>query len=360
MTKKILFLIAFILCVLPIKVHSGDFYQAVPHYINTDIEELTGNRDFSHMIEQIAKGEVPVEDDLLSKLVNIVFGEVRNCMVYTVSVLGFCIFSSCVKGSQLSLPGSAGEIAFLVCHFIVGGFLLGIMSNAVKIALSASEELSAFIRLSLPAYIGIASSMGINLTWAKSVFMIMINVVSAFAGGFMINAFMYTGILSMISNMSRQIHITKLIAIFRQAMFWVLGFLLTIFTGLGTLSGINASAVTGTGARAIKYTVGRSVPLIGGFLAESGDLIFASAKIFKNAFGTGGIIITFLLCLVPVLKLFVIGFVLKITAGLAEPFCEKRMCDTVYSAGQTVIHIMSALILMTVMFILAFAVILNV
>ena len=193
---------------------------------------------------------------------------------------------------------------------------------------------------------------------SQAVFLAMINVVSSYAGEFMIKAFLYIGVLTIISNMSLNIKLTKLISIFRQAMFWVLGFLLTIFAGLTTLSGIGAVASTGNGIRAVKYTVGKSIPLVGGFLAESAEVIMASARIFKNAFGTGGIILIFVLCAVPVVKLFVIGILLKFTAGLAEPFCDPDMCDTVYQVGQGVIHIMVSLILMTVMFILAFAVLL--
>ena len=87
----------------------------------------------------------------------------------------------------------------------------------------------------------------------------------------------------------------------KQTLFWILGFLLTVFASLTTLSGINASRSAGAGLRALKYTVGKSVPLVGGFLADSAELIAASVHLFKSAFGTGGIVVVFVLCVVPVL-----------------------------------------------------------
>ena len=175
----------------------------------------------------------------------------------------------------------------------------------------------------------------------------------------MINAFFYIAILTVVSNMSSAIHITKLISLARQVLFWVLGFILTVFAGMTTLSGLGASASSAVGIRAAKYTIGHAIPVVGGFLADSTELVLASAKIFKNAFGTAGIAVIAIVCLVPVLKLFVIAFMLKLSAGLTEPFCDNLMSDTIYQVGQSIIHIMVSVLLMSVMFILAFAVLIN-
>ena len=160
--------------------------------------------------------------------------------------------------------------------------------------------------------------------------------------------------------MSSSVRLTKLINISRQVLFWILGFLLTVFAGMTALSGLSASVSSNTGIQAVKYTIGHAVPLVGGFLADSTDLILASAKIFRNAFGTAGIIALAVLCSVPVIKLFVIGFMLKITAGLTEPFCDSILCESVYQVGQNIIHVMVSVLLMTVMFILSFAVLMSI
>lgn len=357
--KRLLLLLFSVICVLTLNAYAdeaGGF--TVPDFRNENIEEITGYDDFAGLVENIIKGEMPVNTDVISRILAFVAGDIKLCLTYIVSVMGFAVLSSCIKGSQLKLASGSGEIAYLVCYFMVAGFLLGILQSTVKTAISASSTLGDFIKMSLPAYIGIVTSCGFNFSGSQSIFLAMINVISSFAGDFMINAFFYMGILSVVSNMSEEIHLGKLIGILKQTMFWILGFLLTVFASLTALSGLNASGSAGTGIRALKYTVGKSVPLVGGFLADSAELITASALVFKNAFGTGGIIVIFCICLVPVLKLFVTGTLLKVASGLAEPFCDARMCDSIYQVGQTVIHIMVAVILMSVMFVLAFAVLL--
>ena len=48
----------------------------------------------------------------------------------------------------------------------------------------------------------------------------------------MVNSFFYIGILGIVSNMSSAIHITRLIHIARQLLFWILGFMLTVHYSL--------------------------------------------------------------------------------------------------------------------------------
>lgn len=357
--KLIKIIIVLFICFAPVGVLANDFSESVPHFSNELVDEVIGYATFKDVIDSIVNGNMDFEGGLVGRLINLAIGDVRQCLGYILSVIGFCILSSCIKGSQIRLSGSTGDISFLVCYCIAAGFLLGILRIAADIAYSASEDIVAFIKMSLPAYIGIITSTGVNVAASEGIFLVMINVVSQYAGSFMINAFFYIGVLTIVSNMSEEIHITKLIHISRQVLFWVLGFLLTVFAGMTALSGLNASAASGSGIRAVKYTIGHAIPVVGGFLADSTELILASAKVFKSAFGTAGIIILAIACMVPVVKLFFIGFLLKIAAGLTEPFCNKLICDTIYAIGQTVIHIMVAVILMTVMFILAFAVLLN-
>lgn len=322
--------------------------------------ELFENSDFVSFAQRVVSGEDEMIEGIVQKIMQLVMGDVKEIVGYILSVLGFVILSSCIKGSQIKLGEGVSEVAFLVCYFVIASFLMGILYKAVSLAIYAAEEIVSFIKMSLPAYIGIVTSMGINASAMQTLFLVMINVVSQYAGSFMINSFFYIGILGIVSNMSSRIHITKLISIARQILFWVLGFMLTVFAGMTSLSGLSVSASSATGIRAAKYTIGHAIPVVGGFLADSTELILASAKIFRNSFGTVGIIALGALCMIPVLKLFVIGFLLKVSAGLTEPFCDKLMSESIYSVGQTVVHIMVCVLLMTVMFIFAFAVLMNV
>ncbi len=357
--RYIFCVLIFLICFMPARSFAYEYSDESFSYTSEAFREVSETLDFGDFVSSVVKGDDPLPEGIFQKIVAMVIGDVKSVLSYILSVLGFVILSSCIKGSQIKLGESVSEIAFLICYFVISTFLIGILYKSVGIALKAAEEIVVFIRMSLPAYIGIISSTGINASAMQGVFLMMVNAVSQYAGDFMINSFFYIGVLTIVSNMSSRIQIMKLIHISRQVLLWALGFLLTVFAGMTSLSGLAVSASSATGIRAAKYTIGHAIPVVGGFLADSTELILASAKIFKNALGTAGIIALAILCLVPVLKLFAVGFTLKITAGLTEPFCDKLMSDSIYAVGQTVVYIMVSVLLMTVMFIFAFAVLMN-
>ena len=356
--KKILVLFALIF--FPMVVSANGFEEIIPDIYYEELETLTGYSDLSGLVNAIIDGETTDGGKIIEKIINFFAGELKNSIGYITAIIGFAMMSACIKGVGIKDGKSTDDLLFLIIYCIIAVFSLGILKNCVKTARELSEEIDGFVKMTVPAYIGIVSALTPikNPANLEGVFLVMINFVSFFAGKIMINMFFYIGILYIINYMSTEIHVLKLIELVRQILFWLLGFILTVFAGITGLSGINQVAVSQSGMRALKYTVGHAIPIVGGFLADSSDLIFASAKLFKNAFGTAGIIIIFAICLVPVIKLFVAGVLLKAAAGLTEPFCDKRICDCVSALGQTVIHIMVCVILISLMFVLSFATIL--
>ena len=358
--RKIHLLFLVITLCLPLSANASRFEDIVPNVGYDELESVTGYSTFSELVEAIINGESKDAKNLFEKILIFFTAELKSCIKYVSIIIGFAMLGACIKGVDIKITKNSAGILFLITYSIIAVFLLGILKNCISIASELSEEIDTFVKMTIPAYIGFVSAI-MSITNASSMeglFLVMINVVSAFAGKVMINVLFYTGVLYIINYMSTEIHVLKLIELVRQIMFWLLGFLLTVFAGMTGLSGINAVGASASGMRALKYTVGHAVPVVGGFLADSSDLIFASAKIFKNAFGTAGIIIVFAICLTPVLKLFAMGVMLKASAGLTEPFCDKRISDCIAAIGQTIIYIMVCVILICVMFILSFAVIL--
>jgi len=156
-------------------VHAEEFSDSVPDFSSEILEEITGNASMKELIEAVVNGEMPQYDGIIKKFVNIAVGDIKAAMGYILSIMGFAILSSCIKGSQIRLSGSSAEITFLICYFVVSGFLIGVLRMAVNTALGAAEEIVAFIKMALPAYIGIVTSMGVNVVASQGIFLAMVN-----------------------------------------------------------------------------------------------------------------------------------------------------------------------------------------
>lgn len=322
-------------------------------------EEFSELGNIEDLTKNIIYGKSPDYKSIAERMIAYVFEDIKKSSLYVSVILGLAMLSAFVKGTAIKLPTANGNVAFLIIYSIAAAFLLGILKSAMGIATETCEKINSFVKMAIPTYVGIISTtISADIGNLNGIFIIMINVLSGFVNGCMLKTLFYIGVLHLINNMSSEIHILKITETVSRCMFWILGLLLTVFAAMTGLSGITVSATSKVGMNAVKYTMGHSVPIIGGFFADTAEVILSSAVVLKNAFGMVGIIALFAMCLLPAAKLFVMGTMLKLAAGLAEPFCDKRISNCTYSIGCTIIHIMISLVLLSVMFVFAMAVIL--
>lgn len=358
--KRICVLAMLFAVAFAINVYAHDFENLIPNISLGESEEVLGYSEFADVVKAVINGNGAEFEGIFKRIAAYFVKDLKDGAAYTAAIVGFAMLLACVKGVGADFVKNSSQVVFFVCYGVIAAFLLGILKTAYKTAFDTAEKITEFVKISVPAYVGIVSAAAPSVGKAEldGIFLLAVNVLSEFVGRFALNAFFMAGILCMANHMSSEVHIMRLVQLVRQIVFWILGFLLTVFAGMMGLSGINASSGAVHGINAVKYAIGHSVPIVGGFLADSSEMVFASFKIFKNSFGTAGIIVIFSLCAIPVVKLFCAGILLKFAAGITEPFCDKRICNCVADVGQTIIHIMICVILLTVMFVFSLSVIL--
>lgn len=356
LTYTFFILILIFLSAIPVRAEN-DVLKIMPDIHVEEAELLTG-MDLKELAEVLINGEEPNYKNIADRFLKYFFEDIRSSISSVVLIFALAMLSACIRGTAVNMPSGNSDAAFLIMYCVIAALLLGLLKTSYTIAAEASDKIIAFVKSSVPAYIGIASAVLPNgIGNLNGIFVLMVNIVAEFAGGFVLKILFFVGIMYIVNNISAEIHILKLIELVRQSVFWILGFLLTVFGGLTGLSGISVSAVSKSGIGAAKYALGHSFPLVGGFLSDSAELIYSSAAVLKSVIGVVGITALFAICLFPAIKLFSIGVILKAAAAFAEPFCDKRICGCISAVGQTVIYIMVCVILVCVMFIFNIAVI---
>ena len=82
-----------------------------------------------------------------------------------------------------------------------------------------------------------------------------------------------------------------------------------------------------------RFSIDNFVPIIGGFAADSLDMVISCIGLIKNAVGIVGIVLIISLLILPVIKLLAIAAVYKITAIAAEPVASKNISDSLNEIG---------------------------
>ena len=122
-----------------------------------------------------------------------------------------------------------------------------------------------------------------------------------------------------------------------------LKWVLYIFTGYISITGVVSGTVDSSALKAAKLTISSAVPVVGGILSDASEAILVSAGIMKNAAGVYGIFAVLAICVGPFLQIGVQYLTLKFTAGVCQMLGNKSSVDLVesFSTGMGIVLAMT-------------------
>lgn len=132
----------------------------------------------------------------------------------------------------------------------------------------------------------------------------------------------------------------------------IVGILLILYGGVTALSTV-AGKVTGTLAgKTIKYAAQSFVPVIGGALADSLEMVQTSARAVSGALGVGGVIGLLLTGFFPLIEVLSLAIAVKISGVLCSVAGEEKTAGIILSTGEALIRLCGILLSVGVMFVL--------
>lgn len=136
---------------------------------------------------------------------------------------------------------------------------------------------------------------------------------------------------------------------------WGLGIMMIGFSCAATLSGALTGARTSMAGRTLKYT-GAMVPVVGRYLAESADMVFAGASVLKGTAGIAAAAAILTAAAVPCVQMVIHVVVYRLAGILIRPVADEKISRMVGVVGDAFTMITGITILMSVMCVLNIAV----
>ena len=242
------------------------------------------------------------------------------------AVIGIMLLYALLDSMKLSfdnksLTGVLGAVSALcICSIIVLPIVKCIGRASIVISNSAK-----FMFCYIPVMSGLMISSG-QVVSGTSYNFLMVGVgevIAQLSAGILaplLNIFLA---LSVISSISPKVGFAGLCEFINQAVKWVLGFVMSLFTGFLTIKSIVAAAADNTSSKAAKMFISSFIPIVGGALSDAYNTVQSCVKLLKSSVGAfailaaGFIFIPILLeCLIWILSLGLcssIGDVLNLT-----------------------------------------------
>lgn len=243
------------------------------------------------------------------------------------------------------------DIAYFTCFASMIVVISKSFYISISIASNAVNGISDFMYAIVPVMIVLFASIG-NVTQAifmDPILIASINICITIISKVIFPMITLSFVLSFVNNLSEDYKIGRLSSIIKSSVLWIQGTMMTIFVTILTIRSIASATMDDVTIKAAKFAVDSAVPVVGKTLSDAISTMAGYTLLLKNSIGTLGMVVIILVMLSPIIKLFCISGIYKVTGALLQPISDKRLTDSIDSVGNCITLILACVICTTVM-----------
>ncbi|MCI8647833.1 MAG: stage III sporulation protein AE [Firmicutes bacterium] len=316
------------------------------------------------IVQSFIKGEPLFDTEiLLEHIWDVFLYEIRAGLVLGVEIISICIVMGLLKNFSNSFGDKpVSTLGTVVCSCLVITLCLRDFMITYESCLGTLNIMTNTMQILLPILIPLLISIGGFSSGGvlNPVIMGAITIFNTVLQKFILPVLFISSIFILINSLTEKDYVSRLAVFLRRAALFLTGLAVTIFTGLTAIQGLATKTADGLLVNTARYSVDNFIPIVGGFAADSVDMVLSCAAVIKNGIGVLGIVIILCLLVMPVLKILAIAVIYKLTAVLAEPVATKQISASLNEMGSAVITMAVVLGLCALMFLIFLTIIIGI
>ncbi len=374
MKKSIFVLIVMIIFLIPIKAYGND-------EVNIDGEQMSKINGLYDYISNLDTGTELLKDmspkefvqsymkdgqgslerkEILKMALGYLFKEI----VVSFKIIGQLIIIAIVCALLNNLQNAFSNeklcnVAYFACFsvmiiLIARGFYIG-----VELTQQVINSISDFMVALMPVLIMLLASVG-SVSQAVVMDPIIMGVCTLgtkLYSSIIIPIICMSFVLDFVNNISNEYNVKNLTSLLKKFALWVQGIFLTIFVGIITIRGIVGNSFDVVTTKTAKFAMDSFIPVVGKTLSDAFATVASYTLLLKNSVSLLGVVILISIILLPIIKIFVMGFMYKLTSALLQPVSDNKVTNIIDAAGGSLMLLGSCIICVSVMFFIMIAII---
>lgn len=327
------------------------------------LRPITGGTDLKTFVTMLAKGGADFKiSDVYSLVLDSMFSGVKESIPAIVQIIVIALLFSIITHFKPSFGETGVSKAAQTAQFvIIGTITIGILSVAFSIGAGAITSMTSFTSELFPLLITLLTALG-GITSAailSPATVFLTTGISIFFSNVIMPLVIVLTVFTIINNFSTSIKLTGFCALIKTIVKWAIGLSFTIFLGIITIQGLLGSTFDGISIKTAKYTIDKLVPIIGGMVSDSVDVLISCTLLIKNAVGIAGIIIIAGIAITPVFGILAHYFLFKLTGAVLEPIGGKPIGKFATESADVLLLLFAAVLAAAAMFFITVAVIIG-
>lgn len=295
----------------------------------------------SDIVTNMINGNALFDSDrIIDNLIDLFLMEVKASVFLGCQILAICIVTGLLSSFSNTFGNkTVSSLGNMVCSIIIIALCIGNFHQTYGYCQDTMNVMTSSMEILLPIMIPLLISMG-GITSGS----IMNPAIVAAVTGFnfimqhlILPLVFLSAVFVLINSITEKDYVSKLSAFLRKGSIFLTGLLITVFTGLTAIQGIITKSADGILINTARFSIDNFVPIVGGFAADSLEMVISCVGLIKNAVGIIGIIIILSLLIIPVIKMLSVAVIYKIIAIAAEPVAPKSISDSLNEIGNAAI-----------------------
>ena len=337
-----------------------DFLNSAQKFTKNNFPDLDILEVFSTSITGNLSG---AGNTILKSIENIISNELMISMNLIASVLVVVVIHSILKTIIENLENSsASQIVYIIQYLIIVTIVINTFVSILDITKNSINELVNFMNLLIPILLTLMLTTGsiVTTSIAQPILIFMVSFIGNFINTFIVPLLLISIAISIISNISEKVEISRISKFLKSSIVWILGIILTIFTCALSIEGTLSSSVDGMTAKTAKAAVSNFIPVVGKIMGDTVETIIGCGNILKNSVGVIGVIIITGIVVLPIIKITLLMISFKITSAVCEVVADTKIVKLIDNIADSYKILLAILISISIMFIIGITLVIKI
>ena len=330
----------------------------VEKYVKDD--NVVKNVDLKTYIKELVRGETNLLDLFdKNKIKTAALSEIKTSIKIATSILVLALLSSIIKSleNSFSSKGITTVTNYIVFITVVTLTLVS-FRDILSLCYTTIDNIMGLVNVIIPIMISLLVLVGfpITSTALNPIFIGGIAAINIIFKKFIFMAISIAFAILVVNNLTNNIKLNRLSSFIKQINIVALGAVFTLYLGLVSIQGLYVTSFDKFTVKTAKFAVGNFIPVVGGFVSDSVDILLSSSQLIKNVFGGVGLVILVGICLIPIIKILSVILVYKVCSIAIEPVGEDNISSFLNEVANLMIIILATIIAVTIMFFVTIAI----
>ena len=304
-------------------------FQGVNDFLNG---HLRSEYTFQELVAQIStQGLEALDAESICRFVfDSCFYELSMLRPMFLKMLVFCLLFSVLHRLLVTKNKYISDIGFLLIYATLMVLLMQSFLLVKSIAIEGMDTLLGFVNALIPTFALVLAFTGNMVSGAlvyelAFLFVYLVEWLMKYVLSPLIQVFI---LVLLLNHLFDEEKLSKLAGLLEKVVQLVVKSAFGAVVGLGVVQSLLTPAKDRIAGNVLLSGLS-SIPGVGGALGSTGELVLSCGMLIKNSVGVVGLLILFVLAVIPLVKMGCFWLMYHVLAVLIEPVCDKRLVECI-------------------------------